>query len=127
MMRAAAAVKAELVAPRPQLRHGRLRAAWAAVGAVLLGLLFTGLTVATVALWAIDPAYTHTNPVVDLAFLGLGMMVAVGFASQVRTPSVAGLQQAVLALVALRPIVRFRGSSLSSDTDWRKSPCQPSS
>jgi hypothetical protein len=122
MMRAAAAVKAELVAPRPQLRHGRLRAAWAAVGAVLLGLLFTGLTVATV-----DPAYTHTNPVVDLAFLGLGMMVAVGFASQVRTPSVAGLQQAVLALVALRPIVRFRGSSLSSDTDWRKSPCQPSS
>jgi hypothetical protein len=101
MMRPVAAVKAQHVAPRPQLRHGRLRARWAAVGAVLLGLLFTGLTVATVALWATDPAYTHTNPVVDLAFLALGMMVAVGFASQVRTPSVAGLQQAVLALVAL--------------------------
>jgi hypothetical protein len=51
----------------------------------------------------------------DLAFLALGMMVAVGFASQVRTPSVAGLQQAVLALVDLAEGDRRRGFGMHVD------------
>jgi hypothetical protein len=69
---------------------------WAATLTILLGVLFTGLTVLTVALWATDPAYVETNPVVDLAFFALGgVLVTGGFASQLtRRPSVAGLQQA---------------------------------
>jgi hypothetical protein len=39
---------------------------------------------------------------VDLSFLALGgVLLTTGLASQIRTPSIAGLQQAVLALVAL--------------------------
>jgi hypothetical protein len=39
---------------------------------------------------------------VDLSFLALGgVLLTTGFASQIRTPSIAGLQQAVLTLVAL--------------------------
>jgi hypothetical protein len=76
--------------------------AWAAVLTALLGLLFVGMTALTIALWATDPAYTYTNPVVDLAFLALGgVLVTVGIASQVRGGHVAGLQQAVVALIAL--------------------------
>jgi hypothetical protein len=76
---------------------------WAATLTVLLGTLFTGLTVLTVALWATDPGYVETSPVVDLAFFALGgVLVTGGFASQMaRRPPVAGLQQAVLALAAL--------------------------
>jgi hypothetical protein len=75
---------------------------WAATLTGLLGLLFTALTAVTLTLWATDPTYTHTNPVVDLAFLALGgILITTGFASQIRTPSIAGLQQAFLALAAL--------------------------
>jgi hypothetical protein len=75
---------------------------WATVLAGLLGLLFVGTTALTVALWATDPAYTQTNPVVDLAFFALGVvLVTVGIASQARGGHVAGLQQAVIALIAL--------------------------
>jgi hypothetical protein len=76
---------------------------WAATLTILLGTLFAGLTALTVALWATDPAYAETNPVVDLAFFALGgVLVTGGFASQIaRRPAVAGLQQAVLALAAL--------------------------
>jgi hypothetical protein len=88
---------------RARPRRDRGRVVWAATLTLLLGLLFTGLTVLTVALWATDPAYVETNPVVDLAFFALGgVLVTGGFASQItRQPSVAGLQQAVLALTAL--------------------------
>lgn len=81
--------------------RSRFRAVWAATLAGLLGLLFTALTAVTVVLWASDSSYTETNPVVDLAFLALGLIIAVGFASQVRGRHVAGLQQAILALLAL--------------------------
>lgn len=86
-------------ATRP--RWSRFQAVWAATLAGLLGLLFTALTAVTIALWASDSAYTQTNPVVDLAFFALGLIIAAGFASQVRGRHVAGLQQAMLALVAL--------------------------
>lgn len=83
---------------RPQ----RVRAVWAAALTGLLGLLFTSLTAGTITLWATDPTYTHTNPVVDLAFFALGaILVTIGFASQIRAPRIAGLQQAMVALAAL--------------------------
>jgi peptidoglycan/LPS O-acetylase OafA/YrhL len=88
---------------RARPRRDRVRVVWAATLTILLGVLFTGLTALTVALWATDPAYVETNPVVDLAFFALGgVLVTGGFASQItRRPPVAGLQQAVLALTAL--------------------------
>lgn len=81
--------------------YHRLRTVCAATLAGLLGLLFTALTAVTIALWASDSAYTETNPLVDLAFFALGLIIAVGFASQIRGRHVAGLQQAMLALAAL--------------------------
>ena len=76
-------------------------AVWAAVLTLLLGLTFVGTTALTIALWSTDPGYTHTNPVVDLAFFALGgILVTVGIASQVWGGHVAGLQQTVLALIA---------------------------
>jgi hypothetical protein len=88
---------------RARPRRDRVRVVWAATLTILLGVLFTGLTALTVALWATDPAYVETSPVVDLAFFALGgVLVTGGFASQIaRRPPVAGLQQAVLALTAL--------------------------
>jgi hypothetical protein len=78
---------------------------WLVGGLALgLGLLFAGLTVLTLAVWAADPASAETNPVVDLGFFGLGgLIIAAGFASQVRTPEPrpAGLQHALVGLVAL--------------------------
>jgi hypothetical protein len=93
--------RSSTVGARPRRDRGRV--VWAATLTIVLGVLFTGLTALTVALWAIDPAYVETNPVVDLAFFALGgVLVTGGFASQItRRPSVAGLQQAVLALTAL--------------------------
>jgi hypothetical protein len=79
-----------------------VRAVWAATLTGLLGLLFTALTALTVVVWASDPSYSLTNPVVDLAFFALGgIIVTAGFASQIATPSVAGLQQALLGLLTL--------------------------
>lgn len=78
------------------------RAAWAVALTGLLGVLFTGMTAMTLALWATDPAYTQTNPVVDLTFFALGgILLTGGLASQIRTPTVAGLQQGLVALLAL--------------------------
>jgi hypothetical protein len=78
---------------------------WLVGGLALgLGLLFAGLTVLTLAVWAADPASAETNPVVDLGFFGLGgLIITAGFASQVRArePRPAGLQQALVGLVAL--------------------------
>jgi hypothetical protein len=88
---------------RARPRRDRARVVWAATLTILLGTLFAGLTALTVGLWATDPAYAETNPVVDLAFFALGgVLVTGGFASQIaRRPPEAGLQQAVLALAAL--------------------------
>ena len=83
-------------------RPSRFATVWAAAVTVVLGLVFAGTTALTLALWATDPAYSQTNPVVDLAFFALGgILITVGFASQIRPRQLAGLQQAVLALVAL--------------------------
>lgn len=91
----------ELRSTGRQTRSSGFVTAWATALTVLLGLTFAGTTALTIAMWATDPNYTHTNPVVDLAFLALGgILVTVGVASQVRGGHVAGLQQAVLALLA---------------------------
>ncbi len=83
-------------------RVPRFATVWATTLTVLVGLVFTGTTALTIALWSSDPAYPQTNPVVDLAFFALGgILIMVGFASQLRARRVAGLQQAILALLAL--------------------------
>ncbi|HEX6255975.1 MAG TPA: hypothetical protein VFZ70_09210 [Euzebyales bacterium] len=80
----------------------RFPTVWAAALTAVLGLLFTGTTALTIALWSTDPAYTQTNPVVDLAFFALGgILITAGFASQIRSRQIAGVQQAILALLAL--------------------------
>jgi hypothetical protein len=86
-----------------------VRAAWALALATLLGLLFTGMTALTLTLWATGPAYSETNPVVDLAFLALGGMVTAGLASQVSAAPLAGLQQSVLVLLALAVVGAVAG------------------
>lgn len=98
---ATAAKQPERPPPAPRPQGALLRTVWAAVVTALLGLLFAGMTIMTVALWASDPGYSQTNPVVDLGFFALGIMIAAGFASQIRGRQVAGLQQAILALLAL--------------------------
>lgn len=83
-------------------RRHRLRTAWAATLTVLVGALFAGTTVLTITVWTNDPAYTQTNPVVDLAFFALGgILITVGFGSQIRSSQTAGLQQAITALLVL--------------------------
>lgn len=72
--------------------------------AILVGVLFVGVTALTLAVWMLDPSTDETNPVVDLGFFALGgVLVGVGLASQLRAPerSPAGLQQALLGLGAL--------------------------
>lgn len=89
-------------APTDPTPPRRFLTVWAAALTAVLGLLFTGTTALTIALWSTDPAYTQTNPVVDLAFFALGgILVTVGFASQIRARQIAGLQQAILALLVL--------------------------
>jgi hypothetical protein len=66
--------------------------------------LFVGRTAVTLTLWATDPTYTQTNPVVDLSLFALGCVLStVGFASQIRAPSIARLQQALPTLVVVPP------------------------
>jgi hypothetical protein len=88
--------------PTAEAHPSRLRAWWAAVLAVALGLLFTATTSLTIMVWLRDTTTTETNPVVDVAFFALGgVLIAGGLASQIRGRQVAGLQQAFIALVAL--------------------------
>ena len=99
MRRGRHAERAPTAVPR---RPPRFLTAWAVTLTVVVGMVFTGTTALTIALWATDPAYTQTNPVVDVAFFALGgILIAVGFASQIRARRVAGLQQALVALLAL--------------------------
>lgn len=76
---------------------------WTATLTAVLGLLFTSVTALTVAVWLTDPGYAETTPVVDLGFFALGGILTIGLASQLRGPlgHVAGLQQSILALLAL--------------------------
>ena len=78
--------------------------AWAAILSLFFGVLFTGVTLLTLTLWYADPGYAETNPVVDLGFFALGVvLIGSGFAVQLRTPErhVSGLQQALIGLAAL--------------------------
>ena len=78
-------------APTDPTSPRRFVTVWAAAVTVVLGLLSTGTTALTIALWSTDPAYTQTNPVVDLAFFALGgILITVGLASQIRSRQVAG-------------------------------------
>jgi hypothetical protein len=63
---------------RARPRGDRRRVVWAATLTILIGMLFTGLTVLAVALWATDPPYVETNSVVDLASFALGAVLITG-------------------------------------------------
>jgi hypothetical protein len=86
-------------------RHAR-RAFWAlaAILSLFFGLAFVGTTVLSIVTWVTDPGYADTNPVVDLGFFALGaVLIGTGFFVQLRAPerNIAGVQQAVIALLAL--------------------------
>lgn len=93
-----------LQAPRRrQVRAAALRVLAGGLG-LGLGVLFVGLTLLTIAVWAADPDSAETNPVVDLGFFALGgLIIAVGFGSRLREPErhAAGIEQALVGLVAL--------------------------
>jgi hypothetical protein len=76
--------------------------AWAAILSLLLGLTFIGVTILTLGLWLAhrNPA---TTPVTDLGFFALGAIITTGLIVQLRAPErhIAGLQQAVIGLIAL--------------------------
>lgn len=76
---------------------------WAALLALVFGLLFIGVTALTIGLWVAHQNML-TTPVSDLCFFALGaLIVGMGFAVQLRNPEhkLAGVQQAVLGLLAL--------------------------
>jgi len=78
--------------------------AWAAILSGFFGLVFVATTALSIGTWLTDPGYTETNPVVDLGFFALGaVLIGAGFAMQLRAPegNIAGVQQAVVALLAL--------------------------
>jgi len=77
--------------------------AWAAILSLLFGITFVGVTVLTIGLWLAN-RNPDTNPVTDLGFFALGaVIITTGFVVQLRAPEhkVAGLQQAVIGLLAL--------------------------
>lgn len=67
----------------------------------LLVLLFVAVTALTLLVWFAEPSAAPTNPVLDLAFFTLGVVLAAGFASQVRGREPAGVLQALVAAGAL--------------------------
>lgn len=76
---------------------------WAAMLSLVLGILFIGTTTLTIGLWVVHKN-ALTTPVSDLSFFALGVIIiTMGFAVQLRDPErkLAGLQQAVLGLLAL--------------------------
>lgn len=82
--------------------HRRLFRLWAATWGTAVMALFGSVTVLTLTLWLRDPAYAETTPDADLGFFVLGGAIGVGLLSQLRRePPLAGLQQALLAAIAL--------------------------
>ena len=88
-------------------RWGRVRRiaffAWAAILSVLFGVTFVGVTILTIVLWLMNQN-SDTNPVTDLGFFALGaVIITTGFVVQLWSPEhkIAGLQQAVIGLLAL--------------------------
>jgi hypothetical protein len=76
--------------------------AWAAVLSLLLGVTFVAVTALTIGMW-VAGQNADTTPVVDLGFFALGVVIiANGFAVQLRAPerNIAGLQQATIGLLA---------------------------
>jgi hypothetical protein len=84
-------------------RRRRVLAGWAASWAVILALVFVGVTALTLTLWLTDRDYDETTPVVDVAFLVLGAAIAVGFGAQVRGAErrPAGVHQALVGGLCL--------------------------
>jgi deazaflavin-dependent oxidoreductase (nitroreductase family) len=75
----------------------------AAILSLLVGVTFAGVTVLTIGLW-LAHRNPDTTPVTDLGFFALGfIIIGGGLASQLWAPErhVAGVQQVVLALLAL--------------------------
>lgn len=80
----------------------RLFRVWAGTWGVVITLLFVAVTLLTITLWLTEPAYAATTPDADLGFLALGATIGVGLLSQLRRePPPAGLQQALIATIAL--------------------------
>jgi len=76
---------------------------WAAILSLTFGILFIGVTALTIGMWLANQN-ALTTPVSDLSFFALGaIIVGIGFAVQLRVPErkIAGVQQAVLGLLAL--------------------------
>ncbi len=76
---------------------------WAVILSLVFGILFIGVTALTVGMW-LAHQNALTTPVSDLSFFALGaIIVGMGFTVQLRVPErkIAGVQQAVLGLLAL--------------------------
>ncbi len=76
---------------------------WAAILSLAFAILFIGVTALTIGMWLANQNAV-TTPVSDLSFFALGtIIVGMGFAVQLRVPErkIAGVQQAVLGLLAL--------------------------
>lgn len=76
---------------------------WARIWSAVFAVVFVGVTALTISLWVTDPEYTETTPVSGLSFFALGVIIGLGFVSQLRTPelNVAGVQQAVIGILSL--------------------------
>ncbi len=83
--------------------HRRAFFILAAILSLAFGILFIGVTALTIGLWLANQNVL-TTPVSDLSFFALGaIIIGMGFAVQLRVPErkIAGIQQAVLGLLAL--------------------------
>lgn len=87
--------------PPRRARHAVLRV-WATVLTLLLATTFIAVTGLTLSLW-LAHNNADTNPVTDLGFLVLGVLITAGIALQIRAPEtrIAGLRQSAAALLAL--------------------------
>jgi len=92
--------KARHTTTRPVKRSAFV--AWAAAWSLVTTIPIVGVTALTIGQWASQDGCAETNPVLDAGFFTDGAIIAVQFASQVRTPPrIAGVQQAALGSLAL--------------------------
>lgn len=76
---------------------------WTGFVSLLFGLIFTGVTILTIATWLAGNNH-DTTPVTDLGFYALGgVMITAGLVAQLRAPErrIAGVQQAMIGILAL--------------------------
>ena len=92
--------KARHTTTRPVKRSAFV--AWAAAWSLVTTIPIVGVTALTIGQWASQDGCAETNPVLDAGFFTDGAIIAVQFASQVRTPPrIAGVQQAAHGSLAL--------------------------